>query len=53
MNVTELETYIMAGESITAEFKSDRGCLSDKDLMAAIVSLANTVGKGTFYKRCT
>jgi len=44
MNVTELETYIMAGESITVEFKSDRGCLSDKDLMAAIVSLANTDG---------
>jgi len=31
-------------ESITVEFKSDRGRLSDKELLATVVSLANTEG---------
>jgi len=44
MNITELKSYIEDGESITVEFKSDQGCLSDKDLIAAIISLANTDG---------
>lgn len=44
MNVTELKEYITQGEGITVEFKSDRECLSDKDLMAAIISLTNTEG---------
>jgi len=38
----------MVGESITIKFKSDRSCLSDKDLMATIVSLANTDGGHLF-----
>lgn len=36
------------GESLTVEFKSDRRCLSDRDLVAAIVALANTEG-GELY----
>jgi ATP-dependent DNA helicase RecG len=35
-------------ETLTVEFKSDRDCLPDKDLIAAIVCLANTNG-GTLY----
>ena len=31
-------------ESITVEFKSDRARLSDKELLATVVSLANTEG---------
>ncbi len=48
MNITELEEYIKQGEGITIEFKSDLVCLPDKDLMAAIVSLANTDGGHLF-----
>ena len=35
-------------ETLTIEFKSDRNCLSDRDLIEAIVCLANTEG-GTLY----
>lgn len=35
-------------ESLTVEFKSDRKCLSDSDIIDAVVGLANTEG-GTLY----
>lgn len=35
-------------ESLTIEFKSDRKCLSDSDIIDAVVGLANTDG-GTLY----
>jgi len=35
---------IKDGESLTLEFKSDLKCLSDRELVAAVVSLANTEG---------
>jgi len=46
MNITEQEILqlIQGKESLTLEFKSDRKKLPDRDLIAAIVSLANTDG---------
>jgi ATP-dependent DNA helicase RecG len=35
-------------ESLFIEFKSDRNCLPDRDLLAAVISLANTEG-GELY----
>jgi ATP-dependent DNA helicase RecG len=35
---------IRQGESLSLEFKSDRKCLSDRDLVATVVSLANSEG---------
>ncbi len=35
---------LQQGESLALEFKSDRKCLSDRELVAAVVSLANTEG---------
>lgn len=35
---------IPSAESLTVEFKSDRACLSDKDLVEALAALANTQG---------
>lgn len=40
----EIEELLQAGESLTLEFKSDRKRLPDSDLVATIVSLANTDG---------
>lgn len=40
----EIAKLIQRGESLTLEFKSDQKCLSDRDLVAAVVSLANTEG---------
>lgn len=40
-NTTSL---LAGGETLTVEFKSDRKCLPDRDLIAAIVALANTEG---------
>jgi ATP-dependent DNA helicase RecG len=40
-NIREL---IAQGESLGLEFKSDLKCLSDRDLVSAVVSLANTDG---------
>lgn len=40
----EIKKLIEQGEHLALEFKSDAKCLSDRDLMAAIVSLANTEG---------
>lgn len=34
------EAIIAAGETHTVEFKSDRTCLSDQDLMEAVICLA-------------
>lgn len=39
-----IDTLIRKGESLTLEFKSDRKRLPDSELIAAIVSLANTEG---------
>jgi len=39
---------ISAGETITTEFKSDVKGLSDRDLVAAVVALANTEGGSVF-----
>ncbi len=39
-----IEDLLQAGESLTLEFKSDRRRLPDSDLIATIVSLANTEG---------
>lgn len=46
MDINELEitSLIQQGESLTLEFKSDLKCLPDRDLIAAVVSLANTDG---------
>jgi len=46
MNITEQEILqlIQGKESLTLEFKSDKKKLPDRDLIAAIVSLANTDG---------
>ena len=43
-NNNEIIRLIRQGESLTLEFKSDLKSLSDKDLVATIVSLANTEG---------
>ncbi len=40
----EIQEIIARGESLTVEFKSDRNGIPDRDLVAAIVALANTEG---------
>lgn len=44
MNEQDIAERIRQGESLTMEFKSDRNGLSDRDLVAAVVALANTEG---------
>lgn len=44
MSLHEIEHLISQGESLTVEFKSDIKCLPDRELLAAVVSLANTEG---------
>ncbi|MBC8254832.1 MAG: putative DNA binding domain-containing protein [Ardenticatenia bacterium] len=44
MNARELQALIAQGESLTIEFKSDRGPLSDGDLLEAVACLANGQG---------
>ncbi|MGI5869204.1 MAG: ATP-binding protein [Kiritimatiellia bacterium] len=39
-----IEKTIQRGEGLSLEFKSDLKCLPDRDLLAAVVSLANTDG---------
>jgi ATP-dependent DNA helicase RecG len=39
-----VEALIQQGENLSVEFKSDKKCLPDRDLVAAMVSLANTEG---------
>ncbi|MEX2488617.1 MAG: crosslink repair DNA glycosylase YcaQ family protein [Pseudomonadales bacterium] len=50
MNDTERDTLalIRGGENLTVEFKSDAKSLSDRDLVAAVVALANTEGGDLF-----
>lgn len=43
-NEHEIGKLIQQGESLVLEFKSDVKCLSDRDLVATVVSLANTEG---------
>ncbi|EFC92399.1 putative transcriptional regulator [Dethiosulfovibrio peptidovorans DSM 11002] len=43
-NEHEIGKLIQQGESLELEFKSDSKCLPDRDLVAAVVSLANTDG---------
>lgn len=43
-NKNEIKELINQGESLVLEFKSDLKCLSDKELIAALVSLTNTDG---------
>ena len=44
MNAKELLDLVAAGETLTVEFKSDRGPLSDSDLLETVVCLANGQG---------
>ena len=44
MNEQEIAELIRQGEGLTMEFKSDRNGLPDRDLVAAVVALANTEG---------
>jgi len=44
MNARQLQALIAQGESLTIEFKSDRGPLSDGDLLEAVACLANGQG---------
>lgn len=40
----EIEKILSSGESLTVEFKSDQKGLPDRELVAAVVALANTEG---------
>nr|WP_197463660.1 crosslink repair DNA glycosylase YcaQ family protein [Desulfuromonas sp. DDH964] len=44
MDSRRLKDLIAGGETLQVEFKSDLKCLSDRDLIAAVVALANTEG---------
>lgn len=44
MNDNELEALIAGGETLFVEFKSDVKGMSDRELVAAVVALANTDG---------
>ncbi|MEZ0328477.1 MAG: crosslink repair DNA glycosylase YcaQ family protein [Dissulfuribacterales bacterium] len=44
----ELRSTLLQGETLTTEFKSDRKPLSDRELVAAVVALANTEGGSLF-----
>jgi ATP-dependent DNA helicase RecG len=47
-NRLDLKPILSKGESLSVEFKSDQKCLSDRDLVSAVVSLANTEGGDLF-----
>ena len=47
-NGYELRDTLTKGETLTVEFKSDRKPLPDRELVAAIVALANAEG-GTLF----
>ena len=38
----DIKKRIQQGESLTLEFKSDLKCLADRELVTAVVALANT-----------
>ena len=40
----DIKKRIQQGESLTLEFKSDLKCLADRELVTAVVALANTEG---------
>ncbi len=44
MNGHELKKILAKGETLTVEFKSDVKGLPDRDLVAAVVAMANTEG---------
>ena len=44
MEKRQLKEILAGGENLQVEFKSDQKCLSDRDLIAAVVALANTEG---------
>ncbi len=44
MTNDKVKQLIQQGENLDLEFKSDQKCLPDRDLVAAIISLANTNG---------
>ncbi len=45
MDKSALQTLIAAGESLAVEFKGERRCvLNDRDLVEAVVCLANAAG---------
>jgi predicted HTH transcriptional regulator len=44
VNEHQILKLIQQGESLTLEFKSDLKCLPDRELVAAVVALANTEG---------
>lgn len=48
MEITKIRETLAQGESLTVEFKSDRGKLPDRDLVAAVACLANGHG-GTLF----
>lgn len=41
---SDIKRLIASGEQIDIEFKSDRKCLPDRDLLAAVVAMTNTEG---------
>ena len=43
-NEYELKILLAKGETLTVEFKSDVNRLPDRDLVAAVVAMANTEG---------
>ena len=43
-NQHEMRTLLAEGETLTVEFKSDAKGLSDRDLVAAVIAMANTEG---------
>jgi len=43
-NEQEIGTLLQQSESLSLEFKSDLKCLPDRELVATVVSLANTNG---------
>ncbi|MBN1317960.1 MAG: ATP-binding protein [Anaerolineales bacterium] len=44
MDASKLQTLITGGETLTVEFKSDRGPLPDNDLIDTVVCMANSKG---------
>jgi hypothetical protein len=47
MDKRQLKEILDGGENLQVEFKGDLKCLSDRDLLAAVVALANTEGGTT------
>lgn len=44
LDIYQLKELLAGGENLQVEFKSDQKCLSDRDLIASVVALANTEG---------